>query len=156
MISTLTAIKAKTDTITTGSSFCDPNSGKYCNIKPTCDGTEASVVVDASRGTGYCIEKAQRTALVWESAKMTCENLGKRLPEPFEWKYGCKNLGSLGLANMIDDWEWASNTTLPVYSGAGPGVGAAVFGAGGCAYASWGWVGYNTSSEYSSSFRCVR
>lgn len=91
MISTLTAIKAKTDTITTGSSYCDPNSGKYCNIKTTCDGTEASVVVDASRGTGYCIEKTERAAAHFEQAKMTCEALGKRLPEPFEWKYTCDN-----------------------------------------------------------------
>lgn len=86
---------------------------------------------------------------------MTCESFGKRLPEPFEWKYGCKNLATLSLANMIDDWEWASNTTLPMY-GTNAGVGVALFGAGGCAYATWAWLGYATSSEGSYSFRCVR
>jgi len=150
---TLTAIKAKTDTVT---SFCDPNTGKYCNIKPTCDGTEAGVTVDSTKGTGYCIEKAERAAQTWELAKMTCENLGKRLPEPFEWKYGCKNAGALGLSTMTTNWEWASNTTLPMYSGANYGVGAAIFGGGGCAYASWNWVGYGTSGEASNYFRCVR
>lgn len=43
-----------------------------------------------------------------------------------------------------------------MYNGSNNGVDAAIFGNGGCAYANWNWVGYNTSNENSNSFRCVR
>lgn len=53
------------------------------------------------------------------------------------------------------DWEWASNVSLPMYNGSN-GVGAAVFGNGSCAAASWNWVGYSTATENTYVFRCVR
>lgn len=116
-------------------------------------GADAFVTIAGT--TGFCIEKDQRTAATWELARMACAGVNKRLPEPWEWKYVCKNPPS-GVVNMTNDWEWASNFALPVYNGGASGVVAAIFGSGGCAYANWSWVGYYTSSENSNSFRCVR
>jgi len=122
----------------------------------TCDGTEAFVEIKSGSNKGYCIEKNERAAQHWEDAKYTCANAGKRLSEPFEWKFACQNAGTLGLSAMTDNWEWASNVSLPVYSGGATGVGSPVFGSSGCNYAFWNWLGDNTGAENSNAFRCVR
>ncbi|PIV32014.1 hypothetical protein COS33_00130 [Candidatus Wolfebacteria bacterium CG02_land_8_20_14_3_00_37_12] len=122
----------------------------------TCDGTEAFVEIKSGSNKGYCIEKNERVAEHWEDAKYTCANAGKRLSEPFEWKFACQNAETLGLSAMTGNWEWASNFSLPLYDVNSSGVGSSVFGSSGCGYATWGWVGYNTGNEASLAFRCVR
>lgn len=121
-----------------------------------CAGTETFVPLYSGASVGFCIEKTERAAQTWENARVACAAAGKRLPEPWEWKYVCNNAGTLGVSTMTDNWEWASNFALPMYNDSFYGVSAAMFGGGGCAYASWDSVGYATSDEASHSFRCVR
>ena len=130
--------------------------GLFTPHSNTCDGTESFVALFSGASVGFCIEKNERSAQHWEDARKTCAANGKRLPEPGEWKDACQNAGALGLSAMVDNWEWASNFSLPVYDGSGYGVGSAVFGDGGCGFASWAWVGGNAGAEGSNGFRCVR
>jgi hypothetical protein len=44
---------------------------------------------------------------------------------------------------------------LPMYNGSNNGVGAAIFGNGGCNYANWNWLGNNNGNRNSNAFRCV-
>ncbi len=121
-----------------------------------CASDEAFVPLYSGASLGFCIEKNERTAAVWTDAIRTCLSLGKRLPEPWEWQVACDAAGSLGIINMTNNWEWASNFAMPMYTGSYYGVGAPVFGYGGCNYASWRWVGYHSGSRDSPPFRCVR
>ncbi len=106
---------------------------------------------------GYVIETNERGAQTWELAKIACTQINMRLPEPLEWKYSCKNAATWSLSTMTTNWEWASNSAIPMYRGDGwYGVGTVEFGAGGCAYGRWGWVGWEGSAEGSYNFRCVR
>jgi len=59
---------------------------------------------------GWIIEQTVRPRLFWEEARMECLLAGMRLPEPFEWLYSCKHAAELGLADIGDELEWASNT----------------------------------------------
>lgn len=51
--------------------------------------------------------------------------------------------------------QWRRYIALPMYNGSNNGVGAAVFGNGGCNYANWNWLGNNNGNRNSNAFRCV-
>lgn len=124
----------------------------YCNST-----TETFISMGLSGGSrGFCIEKSERTADTWEEARQTCSSLGKRLPEPAEWKFACNN-GS-GLSDMTDDWEWASNSMLLImHIGNGdPLYEVTTMGQGGCSYGSMARVADYNGVEESRVFRCVR
>jgi hypothetical protein len=61
---------------------------------------------------GWIIEQTARPRLFWEEARTECLLVGMRLPEPFEWLYSCKHAAELGLTDIGDDFEWASNTAV--------------------------------------------
>mgnify|MGYP001569686908 CR=1 FL=1 len=116
--------------------------------------TEAFVPLFTGCTVGYCIEKSERTAAYWTNAVRTCLAAGKRLPESFEWQVACDNAGALGILTMTGNWEWASNFALPMYVVAGGGVCASVAGLT-CNYVAWSWLGDNTGTRSSFTFRCV-
>jgi hypothetical protein len=125
----------------------------------TCNATtEAFVPLYSGATVGFCIEKNESPVASWTEAIRTCLSLGKRLPEPWEWQVACDNATTLGLFNMTNNWEWASNFALPIYyGGSTAGVAAAVFGNSGCNYASWDWLGNNLiGARAFAAFRCVR
>jgi hypothetical protein len=127
-----------------------PNSGTRA-----CDGGTEVFVAMGSNGGGYCFEKSERTAAQFEVARETCAALGKRLPEPAEFKYACNNAG--GLSDMTDDWEWASNSVIGMLSSNDSNyVESIVAGSGGCARLAIGHVGAFDGSTSSVPFRCVR
>lgn len=111
---------------------------------------------------GWIIETGERSARTWEMAKAHCLAYGLRLPEPFEFKYCCKEAGPLGMADMTDAWEWAGNTAMLVTHNAGGcvydrhGLAAPLFGSGGCNFSVIGWVAVNNGEESSYPFRCAR
>lgn len=133
------------------------NEGLFTPHPNHCDtSTFVFVAIGAGSSYGYCIEKDQRSAATWEEARQTCATIGARLPEPGEYKYACKNPPT-GLTNMTNDFEWASNYPLNIYSDSSfGGVGAAVAGGGGCTYLTFGAIGANPGSEGSAPFRCVK
>jgi hypothetical protein len=62
---------------------------------------------------GYCIEINPRnsgTLTDWVTARTTCSNAGKRLPEPMEWQYSCRQ-GDFNHPN--NSFEWISNFEYP-------------------------------------------
>jgi hypothetical protein len=111
---------------------------------------------------GWVIETSERSARTWEIAKAHCLALGMRLPEPFEFKYCCKEAGPLGMNDMTGNWEWAGNTALLATHNAGGcvvdrhGVAATIFGFAGCHQAGIGWIGVDNAQENTYYFRCAR
>ena len=153
------------------------NSGLYdnriANFTPPNDYTEVCIVAGAvlndqnpggsspvggncdPGNIGWLVEREERSALVWEAARMECLKDSMRLPEPFEWKYGCANAALLGLDSMINDYEWASNFAVH-QSDSDNHVGATVFGLGACDVGSWGEVARSDGGEATFTYRCVR
>ena len=85
---------------------------------------------------GFIIEQNERTANYWEQAKDTCLRQNMRLLEPFEYKLACVDASEFNLNDMTGNWEWASNFALPMTINSDYyGVGAAIMGGSGCAYA---------------------
>lgn len=111
----------------------------------------------APGATGWIIEQDERPAEPWEMAKAACLLDGMRLPEPFEFKYSCKNAGAFGLDNITGNHEWATNSAI-VFSNAGSeGVAAIRIGESGCAHGSFDWVALHAIPlEGTLSFRCVK
>lgn len=105
---------------------------------------------------GWIIERDQRTATVWASARVACLLEGMRLPEAFEWLFSCSEAGTLGLIGMTNDWEWGSNSATPQRPGTNSGSAVAVLGGGSCGHASYGWAASSSGSSESYVFRCVR
>ena len=112
--------------------------------------------------TGWIIEQNERPGgggVPWEVARMECLELGMRLPEVFELKYSCKNAGELGLNDMTNDAEWASNTAIAFERSMGPaffGVVVPVVGGTGCIFGDAATVAAMPPQEGTRSFRCVR
>ena len=105
---------------------------------------------------GWVIEKIERSQETWEGARMECLREGMRLPEPFEWKWSCKNAGAYELVGMTDGFEWASNFATHQSDSAGQNfIGAAAFGSGACEFGTWGAVGRDPAVEGVHTFRCV-
>lgn len=127
-----------------------------------CTTSEAFVALGSggtSGNTGICIEKTTRTATGWETARQTCAGLGKRLPEPAEWKVACDNAGSLSISSMGSAWEYASNYSFTHFIGGGSGTltnrEVHVSGNGGCNYNYVDIVGSDTGNAFSCVYRCV-
>ena len=118
-------------------------------------GADAFVPLFSGATVGYCMEINVRADQYWTDAIRTCLAVGKRLPESFEWQVGCDNAYALGLVGMGSQWEWASNFALPMSTGSGNGVGAAVFGPCGCNCANWARLGDGSGNRNSYWFRCV-
>jgi hypothetical protein len=126
--------------------------------------TEAFVKVytdSMSVDFGYCIDKDEHSAgaVNWEDARHECLDDGKRLPEPGEWKYACDQAGTLGLNNMTNSAEWASNfwqTIRKPNSDYWRATLAPVFGNGSCHNGDHGFIGITTSTASNTAFRCVR
>ena len=108
---------------------------------------------------GWMIERDQRGPSPWDVAKAECLTFGMRLPEPFEWKYSCRNAAAFGLNDMTDLVEWASNFAMhqSEVSSAENSVGASTLGEGSCSNGTWGQIGRSPSpGETLTGYRCVR
>lgn len=57
----------------------------------------------------YCIEVDQHDTMSFDSAAVLCATLNGRLCTWGEWYAACFNASSLGLANMVGDYEWSNN-----------------------------------------------
>lgn len=121
-----------------------------------CDtATEAFVAVSPD-GKGYCIEINERAAIHWDEARHTCLQLNKRLPEPGEFKFACTRRTQLGLQNMTNNKEWASNFALPMARETFSSIGASSMGLNDCVTADWSFIGATGSfSSHDRAYRCV-
>ena len=89
--------------------------------------------------------------------------MGMRIANPYEWQLACKHASKWGISNMQSGWEWASNSTYPLYDevSGNRGVGVAVFGKSPtrgrpqCEASEWRWAGYLNGYRSSYNFRCV-
>lgn len=132
-------------------------SGLFVPHYDDCDTVSEAFVSVSPDGKGFCIEASSRPAAVWEEARHACMQVGMRLPEVAEFKFACKQAGTLGLSGMTDGWEWVSNYASPVDTGTAYGSGSTVGGNGGCGKLSWTWVGRNYDGvEAAIAYRCVR
>ena len=107
---------------------------------------------------GWMMERDERSSVLWETARAECLMAGMRLPEPFEWKFSCKNEALFGLNDMTGSLEWASNFVThqsEVTSGTN-GIGAATLGGELCADGSWSWIATGSGVETTVPYRCVR
>lgn len=135
--------------------------GLFTPHEDYCDSsTEVFVSISGTASRGFCMEKNERTAATWDTARDTCASDKRRLPEPGEYKFACVN--ATGLNNMTDDYEWASNFSYPIaaYNGSSSvgAIGAAYIGNGNCYTGSIGWIAYSAGggSQESKPYRCVR
>lgn len=98
-----------------------------------------SVAVNAQ----YCIEVAQHDTAEFDTASRVCGQQNGRMCTWSEWWVACSKAGTLGLQNMLGDWEWTNNAAN------GDGY-VRVVGQGSCMHAttSVAWGGLQRS------FRC--
>jgi hypothetical protein len=131
--------------------------GLFTPHSDTCSSSETFITVKGSE-LGFCMENSERSALEFEAARRVCVDLGKRLPEPVEFKVACNEEVTIGtnLTQITNNWEWSSNSIFYAYSASFNGMNAAVAGNPNCDAISQGIVGNNPSSADSFSFRCVR
>jgi hypothetical protein len=61
-------------------------------------------------GSQYCIEPTEGAASDFYEASVDCVQRGLRLCTWGEWMQACIDRASLGLVNMIGNWEWTNNT----------------------------------------------
>jgi hypothetical protein len=132
--------------------------GLFSPHTDTCDSSTESYITIGNGSLGFCMENSLRTAATWTNAKQTCASVGKRLPEPAEYKYACDNAGSYSLSNMTGGWEWASNVpSQAFFSTSDFGTFAPIVGYTNCGSGAFGeimsWTG---SSAASVGYRCVR
>lgn len=132
--------------------------GDFVIHEDDCSGSEA--FVELLNSEGFCIETTERTSASYETARQTCFAAGKRLPEPIEYKYACNSAGGLGLSDMTDDWEWATNFPMPIMDNASgyiaQGLNALVMGNGACTKGINVEVATYGSGGASEPYRCVR
>jgi hypothetical protein len=111
---------------------------------------------------GFCITGSENAAgaLEWEDAREACASVGKRLPEPGEYKFACQR-GVPGLTDMGDDFEWVSNfpIVMPRTDASQPAIGAVIVpvaGNGSCNSMSRNFIGRSDNAAPAShAFRCV-
>lgn len=130
-----------------------------------CSNSEAFMPLGSgstSGGTGICVEKDERSVLNFEDARLDCADEGKRLPEMAEYRRACGLAGSLGLNNMTDDYEWASNFpqvhsewVSNGYSAANAYWGSIIMGNSSCFQVAFGIVGHTSPSATAYNYRCV-
>ena len=58
----------------------------------------------------FCIEPGQRDTLDFPQAAIACGNIGARLCSWGEFHTACVQAGTLGLNNMVGDWEWTDDS----------------------------------------------
>ncbi|MFN8391630.1 MAG: hypothetical protein U0136_15180 [Bdellovibrionota bacterium] len=109
--------------------------------------------------TGFCIDKDESSGsgIAWEDCRQNCASLGKRLPEPVEFKIACQ-LSPTGLINMTNGFEWASNFSILEYDSASgtQHMQVPVVGNGSCLYAGVGEFANASSAENTNiAYRCV-
>jgi formylglycine-generating enzyme required for sulfatase activity len=108
---------------------------------------------------GYCVDNAENAAGAqrWSDARNTCIGVSKRLPEPAELQYACRN--SSTIASSMTGVEWASNVSIPQRTPYSPwyqGPAVPVMGNGsGCDYGAYSWVAISTATASTQYFRCV-
>ena len=123
-------------------------------------GVSTNTAINCQPGdVGFIIEANERSNLLWENAKAACLQDNMRLPEVFEFKYSCNNAGVFGLTAMTNNFEWVSNSALPVYVqllNSKHGVGVPTMGNTFCYRAEIAWVGRHSSNIVSHAFRCTR
>ena len=128
-----------------------------------CNSNEGFIPLFTGSSRGFCIEKNERSARQWISARRDCLSNGKRLPEAGEWLVACTFASDLGITQMTgNNHEWSSNFPryLPYYSSGSTiqyGYYVPLLGNEGCNFASWGWLAHKTNggSAGSHAYRCV-
>ena len=124
-------------------------------------GDDSWVPLFSGATVGFCIERDERSTLDWIEAMRTCLKAGKRLPEPAEWQLSCLHAGTLGLSNMIGNWEWVSNFPSPLalkdlYDNTVQGAAVLSAGFGGCFNIVSSNIGDNSSiNSPTLVYRCV-
>lgn len=127
-----------------------------------CASTEVFVPVGAGGTggpTGFCIDKDESSGsgIAWEDCRQNCAALGKRLPEPAEFKIACQ-LAPTGLVHMTDNYEWGSNFSW-LHADAHGGyqqMETVLIGNGSCANAGAGEFANISSQENTNyNYRCV-
>ncbi len=58
----------------------------------------------------YCIEPLERDTTDWYEAARTCIAANLRLCSWGEWHNACNIAATLGLTNMVGDWEWTDDS----------------------------------------------
>jgi hypothetical protein len=114
-----------------------------------------------SGATGICVEKAERSAATFETARQTCADLGKRLPEPAEYQLACAAAGGLSISDVTDDNEWASNFYQINFGYDANNSGffqreVAIMGETNCAHLYIGVVADAGNNNQTHTYRCVR
>jgi hypothetical protein len=148
-----------------GATFATGAMASYGYHTNDCNGTDEKFIQYATvSGVAYglCIEKNERSTVVWGDAAAICLALGKRLPDYNEWRKACdgKTSGSAGttdsfFSNMTGNWEWASSRPAAVTNTL-VGSGALIAGGSSCDSVYWYWVRAYNGGENSATFRCVR
>ncbi len=139
---------------------CFKNGGVFGEAHDGGDSTAEGACVPGD--IGWIIERNERNPVdQWSGARGTCMKLGFRLPETFELKFSCDNntLLALGLANVDEDLEWASNHPVPMTDAGATtryAIAAPLFGGTNCKGGSWAFVASVDEQEFAAPFRCVR
>lgn len=106
---------------------------------------------------GFIMEREERPAAAWYRAKSNCLKRGMRLPETFEYKLVCWQASSIGIVDMENDWEWASNQSLVTPHGSGGGGSIVpLLGGGSCRIGHIGWIARADDVHAAYAYRCVR
>lgn len=88
----------------------------------------------------YCIETQQHDTLEFPAAADACGSLGMKLCSWAQFYTACVNSASLGLTDMVGDWEWADDA-------ANSDISVRVMGQASCSHISvtvgWGVIARN-------------
>lgn len=141
---------------TAATAYMDQNNMFEPHVNDCNGSTNIFIELFFGAGVGYCIDIDERPAENWNKAVATCLEDGMRLPEPWEWQTACdrNSLLSLGLNNMENNEEWASNFPIPMYSFNYRSLGVVIFES--CNVSGWRPVSSDNALRPSYNFRCVR
>lgn len=132
--------------------FCVKNGAGVTDFNGPGTSTAGGNCVPGDRG--WLIEVFERPALSWSEAKLKCLTLGMRLPELFEFQVSCFRSASWGLANMADNYEWASNAGT-IWLGSGNGFLGIVAGNTSCNIGSITFVVRQDGQVGTANYRCA-
>ena len=106
--------------------------------------------------TGWIVERDERPggAVAWDEARAQCLLSGMRLLEPFEYRVSCRNAGPFGINDMVDDYEYSSNSAQ--FSPTSPGsISTGILGGGSCDFGTLRFVANSTGGSDTASYRCA-
>lgn len=83
--------------------------GTFTPHNNSCDNVTEAFVQITSDGKGFCIEKNERSAERWDLARHNCLQDNKRLPEPTEWRFACRDAVNLSINDILGANEWVTN-----------------------------------------------